>query len=258
MGPLRSLIKEVKNTALDAVKPKPEPPVASTGAAPQYGTPPTAAPTAAGAAPAPCRADSASSGSSDGKKRGRGGKFKAAFAMTRDANVRRARSLNLTHGLAYSLVIVGAIFLGLTLGGDYPAPKAEMEEAGVWVDYVVKYALYMGAGVLGVAAVLLANRALAAGRGTALPQAVLLVTVLSVLATIGLTIYLLTINLGYSWWDYLLNVLMLIQRLLFFVVGSMALYTLWEADKDTGVAGHVAAAQGVAPAPPAEGGYSVV
>lgn len=28
MGPLRSLIKEVKNTALDAVKPKPEPPVA--------------------------------------------------------------------------------------------------------------------------------------------------------------------------------------------------------------------------------------
>lgn len=174
----------------------------------------------------------------------------------------------------------------------------------------------MGAGVLGVAAVLLANRALAAGRGTALPQAVLLVTVLSVLATIGLTIYLLTINLGYSWWDYLLNVLvsalsapsfppasfppasfpryilqrcdsasspppyaaparpcarpptlpacprsppqMLIQRLLFFVVGSMALYTLWEADKDTGVAGHVAAAQGVAPAPPAEGGYSVV
>ncbi|EFN57075.1 expressed protein [Chlorella variabilis] len=229
MGPLRSLIKEVKNTALDAVKPKPEPPVARRAA---------------------------SSGSSDGKKRGRGGKFKAAFAMTRDANVRRARSLNLTHGLAYSLVI--AIFLGLTLGGDYPAPKAEMEEAGVWVDYVVKYALYMGAGVLGVAAVLLANRALAAGRGTALPQAVLLVTVLSVLATIGLTIYLLTINLGYSWWDYLLNVLMLIQRLLFFVVGSMALYTLWEADKDTGVAGHVAAAQGVAPAPPAEGGYSVV
>lgn len=58
-----------------------------------------------------------------------------------------------------------------------------------------------------MAAVLLANRALAAGRSTVLAQIVLLLTVLDVLATIGLTIYLMTLDLGYDWWTILLNVL---------------------------------------------------
>jgi hypothetical protein len=71
----------------------------------------------------------------------------------------------------------------------------------------VKYALYLAGGIGGVAAVLLANRALAAGRSTVLAQIVLLLTVLDVLATIGLTIYLMTLDLGYDWWTILLNVL---------------------------------------------------
>lgn len=102
--------------------------------------------------------------------------------MVRDPNVRRSRSLNLTHALAYTLIIVGvslealrlpvrppaaaecpaaevcagcppadgrlslrcsvpllqAIFLGLTLGGDYPAPKATLQAAGVYTEYWVR------------------------------------------------------------------------------------------------------------------------
>ncbi|KAL4856018.1 hypothetical protein ACK3TF_003458 [Chlorella vulgaris] len=188
----------------------------------------------------------------DGRQAAR--RRQTAFQMVRDPNVRRSRSLNLTHALAYTLIIVGAIFLGLTLGGDYPAPKATLQAAGVYTEYWVKYALYLAGGIGGVAAVLLANRALAAGRSTVLAQIVLLLTVLDVLATIGLTIYLMTLDLGYDWWTILLNVLMLIQRTLYFAVASMALWTLREAHSDETVAAHVAQGQGYA-APAKDEGF---
>ncbi|KAI3434715.1 hypothetical protein D9Q98_002776 [Chlorella vulgaris] len=229
MGLVRSIIQQIRAQ----VKPKPY------NAEPQDQAAYGSTPTGAAYSTAPAAAETG------GKRRG-GAKYKTAFQMVRDPNVRRSRSLNLTHALAYTLIIVGAIFLGLTLGGDYPAPKATLQAAGVYTEYWVKYALYLAGGIGGVAAVLLANRALAAGRSTVLAQIVLLLTVLDVLATIGLTIYLMTLDLGYDWWTILLNVLMLIQRTLYFAVASMALWTLREAHSDETVAAHVAQGQGYA------------
>ena len=75
------------------------------------------------------------------------------------------------------------------------------------VDTIVKYSLYIFAGLTGVLGCLLTRRAAARGGSFGVPQLMLLVSALSVLTCLGLGGYLIykAQEYGSPWWSYLLN-----------------------------------------------------
>lgn len=168
-----------------------------------------------------------------GRRRIPGGKYVTCFQVATNADKRRTHSLYAMHAFAYSIIIVGIVFLVLICTGTFPASVQDQKYLGIFVDGVVKYSLYIFSGVVGVIAVLLAKAHLRSGKGLNLPMAAMVLVELSLLATIGMSIYMMTVGSYYGvWWGWLLAGLMLAQRVLYIVVVFFAHYTLWEASRD--------------------------
>ena len=75
------------------------------------------------------------------------------------------------------------------------------------------------------------------GASFRLATVLLVVSMLAVLACLGLGFYLLSkaAELDAAWWTYVLNAFMILQRCLFLVMSSFLLVTLREAATDDGV-----------------------
>ena len=124
--------------------------------------------------------------------RGVKGKAVLAFSMLFDAKQRHLYAMSSTTRWAVTLIIVGIIFLSLCLAGQYPTSIAGQKALGIYAVDVTKYALYIVAGVMGVAGTTLSLRALRSNSSTTVPLLLLLISALIAVATIGMTIFVMT------------------------------------------------------------------
>ncbi|KAI7835536.1 hypothetical protein COHA_010564 [Chlorella ohadii] len=186
-----------------------------------------------------------------------------ACGMAKSAEQRRTQALDVAQGLAFSLIIVGAIFLGLSASGNFMGSVEEMKYVGTYAPAVAKYSVYIFAGISGVVGALLTRRACTRRTSFRLPACVLAVAAAAVLASLGLGFYQLdkSVELHSPWWSYLLSALMIVQRCLYLVMLGYLLYTMKEGSKDeaikeqmiTNQRAHEAARNGGAPPPPHKG-----
>ena len=101
-----------------------------------------------------------------------------------------------------------------------------------------KYATYVAAGILGILGGWLGRKAIAARSSVMLSLLLCLFAIAGGLATIGMTCYSIYLESKPSpyytppWYTWLIFALMIIQRMLFVLVGSLLVKTLLEAKAD--------------------------
>jgi cytochrome bd-type quinol oxidase subunit 2 len=125
----------------------------------------------------------------------------------------------------------------LCTAGDYPTTVANQKELDVYTINIVKYGLYILAGIFGVVACTTARRALRAHKSAIIQIVILYLCMLTSLTTIALTIYSAVQTRDYNeWWSYLISVFIILQRLFFIAALSSAARSLRDAEKDAAVA----------------------
>ena len=174
---------------------------------------------------------------------GMGGKINLILAMTRDSEQREVHALKATVIWGLSLFIIGIIFIGLSASGTFPpiGGIANMKYVGVYYEYIIKYALYAFAGLLGMGAAILANRSINVGKSTVWYEIIILIALLIALATIGMSIHLDVKSNDFEtspWWCWLILVVIIIQRLIFALACGMSIYTLRLHAKKIASSGH--------------------
>jgi hypothetical protein len=137
---------------------------------------------------------------------------------------------------AITLIIVGIVFVCLSATGVYPESTPIQKELDVYAENIVKYSLYILAGLMTLLAAYLATREILlqkSSKGAApsliIPKLLMLVSILIALATIGMTIQIMVdVNNSYTlaWWSWLI-----LQRLFFSCACSAALWTLFDATR---------------------------
>ena len=140
---------------------------------------------------------------------------------------------------AITLIIVGIVFVCLSATGVYPESITIQKELDVYAENIVKYTLYIVAGLLTLLGAYLASRKIMSedepsskSLNLVIPQILLLVSVLIALATIGMTIQIMVdVNNAYTlaWWSWLIMAIIILQRLFFSCACSAALWTLFDA-----------------------------
>lgn len=140
------------------------------------------------------------------------------------------------------MIIVGIIFVCLSATGVYPESIVIQKELNVYVENIVKYSLYIVAGILTLIAAYMANAEILKNRQNIdeqrslhllMPKMLLLVSVLIALATIGMTIQVqVDVNNAYTlaWWSWLIMVIIILQRIFFSCACTAALWTLIDAE----------------------------
>lgn len=163
-----------------------------------------------------------------------------AMSTSCNAPLRRAISVKVLFRISFSVFLAGVILVGLAGGGVFPATVAEQKALGVFNVTIVKYVLYTVAGILGMYAVKTGRGAMKR-REAALSLDValvgILVSVLIVLATMGMTAWLTykTVHNPYyttHWWEYLIIAIVFVQRLIYIFYSWGAVSTLAEVKED--------------------------
>ncbi|GAB4816418.1 hypothetical protein N2152v2_003464 [Parachlorella kessleri] len=126
------------------------------------------------------------------------------------------------------------IFIILCGTGVFPASVDEMKAADIYVPYMVKYGLYILAGLVVPLGVFMVYGAFNRGSSPALGTLVLWFGASVTLGTIGLTIYLFTkdADIDADWWSYLIQALILVQRIALLLAIIAALVAVHEAQGD--------------------------
>lgn len=239
MGLIRSLIRAIVDHAAGEDKGSPPPPPNTKQQQPGVTTPGQQATPAAGYGdyeaniPPPPQ----NSGyTNDPRKKDKGpNRFLLGYKMLADEQWRWRYSLRSTVRWAITMVIVGIIFVCLTATGTYPTSVANQKYLNVFAEGLTKYSLYIFAGLIAIVGVGYSRRLLAKNVGTVIPQAILLLAALIAVATIGMSIQILVdVNNAESvaWWEWLILVLIILQRILFTVATSCAIWTLRVAEKN--------------------------
>lgn len=165
------------------------------------------------------------------------------YKLLTDADFRWRSSMRITVFWAITLIIIGIVFVCLSSTGVYPESVSIQKELGLYVENIVKYSLYIVAGILTLGGAHLASRKIlnrrddiTTGNSTSLnllvPQCLLVISVLIALATIGMTIQIqVEVNNSYTlaWWSWLIMALIILQRVFFACACSAAVWTLIDA-----------------------------
>jgi len=173
------------------------------------------------------------------KVRGVRGKGQLVYSMLLNPTARHAHALGATITWAVTLFIIGVIFLPLQLTGNFPDSVSIQKEVGIYSIYAAKYCLYIVAALMGLLGAIVARRAL---RSSSSPNAFAIslfyLTILTLLATLGLTGYLIykDSQLSAAWWQYLIEALIIVERLLYLLAIVSVLIGLNEAARDKEVA----------------------
>jgi hypothetical protein len=179
------------------------------------------------------------------RKKERGGilaKPVRVYKMLTDQDFRWKSSMRITVMWAITLIIVGIVFVCLSATGVYPESISIQKELDVYAENIVKYSLYILAGLMTLLGAFLASKEILrkvknsddVSPSLAIPKLLLLVSILIALATIGMTIQIMVdVNNSYSlaWWSWLIMVIIILQRLFFSCACSAALWTLFDATR---------------------------
>lgn len=173
------------------------------------------------------------------KKGGIIAKAVRVYKLLTDKDFRWRSSMRITVLWAITLIIVGIVFVCLSATGVYPESVTIQKELDVYAENIVKYTLYIVAGILTLLGAYLASRKIISEDESSsqtlnlvIPQLLLLVSVLIALATIGMTIQIMVdVNNAYTlaWWSWLIMAIIILQRLFFSCACSAALWTLFDA-----------------------------
>lgn len=176
------------------------------------------------------------------KKTKKGGIFAKpvrVYKLLTNKDFRWKSSMRITVLWAITLIIVGIVFVCLSATGVYPESITIQKELDVYAENIVKYTLYIVAGLLTLLGAYLASRKIMSedepsskSLNLVIPQILLLVSVLIALATIGMTIQIMVdVNNAYTlaWWSWLIMAIIILQRLFFSCACSAALWTLFDA-----------------------------
>lgn len=162
------------------------------------------------------------------------------YKLFADTDFRWRFSLHLSVLWGISTIIVGIIFVCLSATGVYPESVAIQKELGVFVEDLIKYSLYIVAGILALVGAFVARKKLLSSKSTppyekidlVVPQIILVAAVLTALATVAMSIQILVeINNSYpvDGWSWFILVIFVLQRLFLAAACISATWTLNDA-----------------------------
>ena len=160
------------------------------------------------------------------------------YKLFADTDFRWRFSLHLSVVWGISTIIVGIVFICLAATGVYPESVEIQKELGVFAENLIKYALYILAGTLGLVGAFAARKILVSSKGSSekvqltIPQVMLITAVLTALATVAMSIQILVeINNTYpvDGWSWFILVIFVLQRLFLAAACTSATWTLIDA-----------------------------
>lgn len=165
------------------------------------------------------------------------------YKLFADTDFRWRFSLHLSVVWGISTIIVGIIFICLAATGVYPESVAIQKELGVFVEDLVKYALYIVAGILALLGAFVARQKILSSKAKSpcedvnliIPQVILITGVLAALATVAMSIQILVeINNQYpvDGWSWFILVIFVLQRLFLSAACTSATWTLIDASRN--------------------------
>jgi hypothetical protein len=167
------------------------------------------------------------------------GKPIRVYKLLTDAQFRWRHSIRSSVLWSISMIIVGIVFLCLSATGVYPDSIDVQKEIGVYAEDIVKYTLYIVAGILAILAAFIVNRTEESTYSPPkllIPKLLLITSTAMALATIGMSIQILVdVNNAsggqVAWWSWLILALIILQRLFFSCACGAAVWTLMDVSK---------------------------
>lgn len=166
-----------------------------------------------------------------------GSKPVRVYKLLTDAQFRWRHSIRSSVLWSVSMIIVGIVFLCLSATGVYPDSVDVQKEIGVFAEDIVKYTLYIVAGILAIIAAFIVSRTEYSTMSTPkllIPKLLLITSTAIALATIGMSIQILVdVNNAYqvAWWSWLILAIIILQRLFFSCACGAAVWTLMDVSK---------------------------
>jgi hypothetical protein len=161
------------------------------------------------------------------------------YKLLTDTQFRWRHSIRSSVLWSISMIIVGIVFLCLSATGVYPDSIDVQKEIGVYAEDIVKYTLYIVAGILAILAAFIVNRTEESTNSPPkllIPKLLLITSTAMALATIGMSIQILVdVNNAsggqVAWWSWLILALIILQRLFFSCACGAAVWTLMDVSK---------------------------